>query len=98
MELRNGYAGASAYNEAAVPHPPERSVSKNRFTPQAVNLVNRPVSLEQWTTNYDHPLEDSLNAAGRIPDVKMTPENLAVNVPRRDAVVYKMRGGVSLPD
>jgi len=60
-------------------------------------LASLPIRM-YWTTNYDHLLEDSLKAAGKIPDVKMTPENLAINVPRRDAVVYKMHGDVSLPD
>ena len=51
-----------------------------------------------WTTNYDTLIEDSLKAAGKTPDVKITPENLATTVPRRDAVVYKMHGDVSQPD
>jgi Sir2- and TIR-associating SLOG family/SIR2-like domain len=51
-----------------------------------------------WTTNYDALLEESLRAAGKTPDVKITVENLATTAPRRDAVVYKMHGDVSLPD
>ena len=39
-----------------------------------------------WTTNYDALIEESLKAAGKTPDVKMTVENLATTVPRRDAV------------
>src|SRR5580700_5669776 len=51
-----------------------------------------------WTTNYDTLIEDSLRAGGKTPDVKITQENLATSVPRRDAVVYKMHGDVSQPD
>ena len=60
-------------------------------------LASLPVRT-YWTTNYDHLIEDSLKEAGKRPDAKMTPENLAVIVTRRDAVVYKMHGDVSLPD
>jgi Sir2- and TIR-associating SLOG family/SIR2-like domain len=51
-----------------------------------------------WTTNYDHLLEDSLKAAGKTADVKLTVASLAITTPRRDAVVYKMHGDVSLAD
>jgi hypothetical protein len=51
-----------------------------------------------WTTNYDTLIEDALRAAGKMPDVKMTVENLATTLPRRDAVVYKMHGDISHPD
>jgi hypothetical protein len=60
-------------------------------------LASLPVRT-YWTTNYDHLIEDSLKEAGKTPDVKMTTENIAVNVPRRDAVIYKMHGDISLPD
>lgn len=48
-----------------------------------------------WTTNYDHLIEDALREAGKRTDVKITPENLATTLPRRDAVVYKMHGDVT---
>src|SRR6266404_5616413 len=51
-----------------------------------------------WTTNYDVLIEESLRAAGKTPDVKITVDNLATTTPRRDAVVHKMHGDVSLPD
>jgi len=51
-----------------------------------------------WTTNYDALIEESLRAAGKKPDVKATVESLATTTHRRDAVVYKMHGDVSLPD
>jgi len=51
-----------------------------------------------WTTNYDTLIEESLRQAGKTPDVKITVENLATTMPRRDAVIYKMHGDVSQPD
>ena len=51
-----------------------------------------------WTTNYDVLIEDSLRAARKTPDIKITVNNLATTVPRRDAVVYKMHGDISQPD
>jgi hypothetical protein len=51
-----------------------------------------------WTTNYDKLIEKALDEEGKTPDTKITPENLSVNIPQRDAVVYKMHGDISLPD
>jgi Sir2- and TIR-associating SLOG family/SIR2-like domain len=48
-----------------------------------------------WTTNYDHLIEDALREAGKRADIKITPENLAITLPRRDALVYKMHGDVA---
>ena len=50
-----------------------------------------------WTTNYDNLIERSLEQYGKTVDTKICPENLATNKPRRDAVVYKMHGDISLP-
>lgn len=49
-----------------------------------------------WTTNYDDLIEKSLRQCGKTVDVKICSENLAINVPRRDAVVYKMHGDITL--
>lgn len=51
-----------------------------------------------WTTNYDKLIEDSLKAAGKIPDVKYTLDHLKLTKPRRDAIVYKMHGDIDHPD
>jgi len=51
-----------------------------------------------WTTNYDKLIEIAIEEEGKTPDIKITQENLSINIPRRDAVVYKMHGDVSLPD
>jgi len=49
-----------------------------------------------WTTNYDDLLEKTLNKVGKVTDVKICPQNLAVSKPRRDAIIYKMHGDISL--
>ena len=48
-----------------------------------------------WTTNYDTLIESSLRDIGKNPDVKINPENLAITLSDRDAIVYKMHGDVS---
>lgn len=48
-----------------------------------------------WTTNYDTCIEDALKEAGKLPDVKHTPEHLLQTLHGRAAVVYKMHGDVS---
>lgn len=51
-----------------------------------------------WTTNYDDLIERSILDAKRIPDVKHSIRQLNDMKPRRDAVVYKMHGDMSIPD
>lgn len=51
-----------------------------------------------WTTNYDKLIENALELAGKIPDVKYTKKQLALTKPKRDAVVYKMHGDIDHPD
>lgn len=57
-------------------------------------LAKLPIST-YWTTNYDTLIETALVEAGKVPDIKREPENLAITVHDRDAVVYKMHGDVS---
>ena len=49
-----------------------------------------------WTTNYDTLIEDSLRGAYKIPDIKHSIKQLTTTRPKRDAVVYKMHGDVSV--
>ena len=71
--------------------------SRGKLTENHKLLAALPIR-SYWTTNYDTLIEQALRAAGRLPDVKITVENLATTLPRRDAVVYKMHGDISLPD
>lgn len=50
-----------------------------------------------WTTNYDTLIEDAVRDAFKVPDVKHSIEQLNTTRPKRDAVIYKMHGDVSLP-
>lgn len=50
-----------------------------------------------WTTNYDTLIEDALRRAYKVPDIKHSIEQLNTTRPKRDAVIYKMHGDVSLP-
>lgn len=49
-----------------------------------------------WTTNYDSLIEDALKRAYKIADVKHSVNQLNTTRPKRDAVVYKMHGDVSI--
>lgn len=51
-----------------------------------------------WTTNYDKLIEKAIEEEGKTPDTKITQESLSTNISKRDAVVYKMHGDVTLPD
>jgi len=49
-----------------------------------------------WTTNYDSLIENSLEEAGKNPDIKKRIADLTSIKSRRDAVVYKMHGDVDI--
>lgn len=75
----------------------------NHFTREAKATENHKILAELpissfWTTNYDDLLESALEDAGKTPDVKRVSENMCITVPKRDAIVYKMHGDVSLPN
>jgi hypothetical protein len=71
--------------------------TRAKLTDNHTVLASLPIRT-YWTTNYDTLIEESLRQSGKTPDVKITVENLATTMPRRDAVVYKMHGDVSQPD
>ncbi|MEI5997849.1 SIR2 family protein [Paraburkholderia bengalensis] len=50
-----------------------------------------------WTTNYDSLIEDALKKASKVADVKHNISQLNTTRPKRDAVVYKMHGDVTVP-
>lgn len=66
-------------------------------TPNHKILAALPIQT-YWTTNYDKLIERAIEEEGKTPDTKITQENLSTNIPKRDVVVYKMHGDVSLPD
>jgi hypothetical protein len=75
----------------------------NEFSKRAKQTDNHTILASlpirtYWTTNYDSLLEEALRAAGKTPDVKLSVENLATTLRRRDAIIYKMHGDASMPD
>lgn len=50
-----------------------------------------------WTTNYDPTIENALREAGKIADVKHSPDHLVHTLQGRDVVVYKMHGDYQNP-
>jgi len=67
------------------------------ITPNHKILAALPIQT-YWTTNYDKLIERALEEEGKTSDTKITQENLSTNIHKRDAIVYKMHGDVSLPD
>lgn len=49
-----------------------------------------------WTTNYDSLIEDALKKACRVADVKHSVSQMSTSRPKRDAVIYKMHGDVTV--
>lgn len=60
-------------------------------------LASLPIKT-YWTTNYDKLIENTLMEYGKLVDTKISPTNIATNIPKRDAIVYKMHGDISLPN
>lgn len=56
-------------------------------------LARLPISI-YWTTNYDKLIENALREAGKTPDIKKGKNDLCVNLPKRDVIVYKMHGDI----
>ncbi len=69
----------------------EATITKN------LELLARLPIRYYWTTNYDKQIEKALERANKSVDDKIVAENLSVSLPRRDAIVYKMHGDISLP-
>jgi len=54
-------------------------------------LAKLPITT-YWTTNYDNLIEKSLEANGKVVDVKDAINRLSITVGRRNTIVYKMHG------
>jgi hypothetical protein len=73
----------------------------NQFTKDVKESINHQILADlpiktYWTTNYDDLIEKTLEKNGKITDVKRCSENLAISKPRRDAVIYKMHGDITM--
>lgn len=74
----------------------EEFVEDNDLTDNHRILARLPIST-YWTTNYDRLIENALKDAKKRADIKFEVEQIFNTHPKRDAVVYKMHGDVSLP-
>lgn len=63
-----------------------------------IQILTRLPITTYWTTNYDELLETALKDNNRKVDVKIDQQQLAYNLPDRDAVLYKMHGDVHYPN
>lgn len=75
----------------------EEFIDENDITENHRILARLPISTF-WTTNYDVLIENSLKEANKIIDVKHNVKQLTNTRPKRDVVVYKMHGDVSMPN
>jgi len=75
----------------------EEFIDENDITENHRVLARLPIST-YWTTNYDVLIENSLKEANKIIDVKHNVKQLTNTRPKRDAVIYKMHGDVSMPN
>lgn len=75
----------------------EEFIDENDITENHRILARLPIST-YWTTNYDVLIENSLKEANKIIDVKHSVKQLTNTRPKRDVVVYKMHGDVSMPN
>ena len=88
----NSKGGRGAVNDAIY----------DKFTKKAKSNINiqilskLPIST-YWTTNYDKIIENELEKAGKIVDIKIVPESLALTKSNRDAILYKMHGDCDNP-
>lgn len=75
-----------------------KSFSKDSKLTENIKILTRLPIETYWTTNYDKLLEKGFDLNSRKVDVKITQENLARTMPKREAILYKMHGDVDFPD
>ena len=71
--------------------------TKDAAPSEAHRILARLPVRTLWTTNYDKLIENAFNATGKRLDVKTVSRSIAVTMPRRDGVLYKMHGDVQDP-
>ena len=72
--------------------------SPEREPNESVKILTRLPIYTYWTTNYDRLIEKALLEQGKTPDIKKAQSDLTVNLPKRDAIIYKMHGDIQLVD
>jgi hypothetical protein len=89
---RNERGNRSAINQAII-----ESFANETKDNENINILTRMHIDTYWTTNYDKLLENGLRRNNRKVEVKVDKDQLAVTLPDRDAVLYKMHGDVERP-
>lgn len=90
---RNSKSGRGSINQKLVDE-----FTKNVAISENHKLLSKLPIKTFWTTNYDNLIEKAIEQSNKIVDVKMTSDSLSYAKKRRDAVVYKMHGDISLPN
>lgn len=62
-----------------------------------IDILTRLPIQTYWTTNYDNLLEEGFRNNNRKAEVKIDKNQLAITLPDRDVVLYKMHGDVGHP-
>lgn len=62
-----------------------------------IDILTRLPIQTYWTTNYDRLLEEGFRKNNRKAEVKIEKNQLAITLPDRDVVLYKMHGDVEHP-
>ena len=62
-----------------------------------IDILTRLPIQTYWTTNYDRLLEEGFRKNNRKAEVKIDKNQLAITLPDRDVVLYKMHGDVEHP-
>lgn len=62
-----------------------------------IDILTRLPIQTYWTTNYDRLLEEGFKKNNRKAEVKIDKNQLAITLPDRDVVLYKMHGDVEHP-
>ncbi|ULG71494.1 SIR2 family protein [Macrococcus brunensis] len=84
-------------NRASINQKILNAFTKDVETNETIKVMTKLPIETYWTTNYDSLIEDGLKANNRKPDIKITEEDLALNIKDRDAIVYKMHGDKNSP-
>lgn len=98
VSLAQYYYNSQGENRSSISDKIVEEFTKDAKENENLKILTMLPIEKYWTTNYDSLIEDTLkNYANKKADVKRTEKDLARTVPKRDAIVYKMHGDITLP-
>ncbi|WP_245698731.1 SIR2 family protein [Salimicrobium album] len=97
-EIAQFYVNSKRQNRHSLNQKLLEEFTKDAVTSENLRILASLPIFNYWTTNYDKLLEKALEEQNRKPDVKTAQQDLAQNVPQRDAIVYKMHGDINRPE